>query len=112
MTPGHLKHRILLQHLTDGGDEFTDDAQVYTDFGKRWAGFRPVSSKEIEAGSGEVMNTDVVFTLRSDRSLAGLDNTWRIQHTVQHQLHTFEVTGVLPVEDSRWLKVSARRLHE
>lgn len=105
MRAGLLKHRILLQHLISTGDEFTDDTQTYIDYGKRWSAMRSVSSKEVDASNGKVMNSDVVFTVRFSSDLTDIDNTWRIWYRNRR----YQVKGVVNIKFSdRWLELLCR----
>lgn len=106
MSAGELRHRITLQCQVMSSDEFSDIGTTYRDFGARWAGFRPVSSKELQASCGELMQTDVVFKLRFANDLADMDNTWR----VWYQNRRYDVISILNVDFSdRWLLVRCRQ---
>lgn len=109
MTPGQLKHRITLQTCAPAGDEFCDNSTEYVDYCQRWAAFRPVSSKELQAGGGKLMQTDVVFTIRFANDLTEIDNTWR----VWYQNRRYDVISLVnPGFEDRWLEVRARQYRQ
>ncbi|WP_257282116.1 phage head closure protein [Endozoicomonas sp. ISHI1] len=110
MRAGVLRHSVRFQKPVDTSDGFTDNASTSWENATKSptrAEIKPVSAKEIEAAAGKIVSTDLTVNIRFNKTLAQMDNQWRMVH----REITYEVLAAYdPDMRRRQLKVHCRRL--
>ena len=81
MQAGKLRHKVQFQMPVSGSDGFSDAVTGWVNATTNpvAAGLRPASAKEVQAAGGKIMQTDLTVELRYNKTLAAMDNHWRMQ---------------------------------
>jgi len=88
MEPGKLRHKIVIQSLSQSRDSYGGVSTTYATENTRWASIEPLQGRELFNAQQNSADITIKITLRH---YAGLSPTQRITHSSR----TFEIISVI-----------------